>query len=189
MRAFAAERYLVVDAVVVPDDCDAGESRGRRNGEIPRQSRYWAVRLLDEESLLACAAYVDLNPIRAAMAETLQASDHTSAQRRIEAERARAGSMSDAEKRGLPTDDRRMAETLSGNASRLLTDFCPRWNLTSMVASLGRMSIVAAPVAATKASCPSRWRPTWNYWTGRPGKRYRANRARLRRMHSPFWSG
>jgi hypothetical protein len=60
---------------------------------------------------------VDLNPIRAALAETLQASNHTSAQRRIEAERARAGSVSDAEKRGLPTDDRRMAETLSGNAS------------------------------------------------------------------------
>ena len=51
------------------------------------QSRYRAVRLMDEESLLACAAYVDLNPIRAAMAETLEESDHTSAQRRIEAER------------------------------------------------------------------------------------------------------
>ncbi len=28
-----------------------------------------AVRLMDEESLWACDAYVDLNPIRAAMAE------------------------------------------------------------------------------------------------------------------------
>jgi post-segregation antitoxin (ccd killing protein) len=91
----------------------------REDGETGKfwQSRYRAVRLMDEESLLACAAYVDLNPIRAALAETLEASDHTSAQRRIEAERARAGSASDAEKRGLPTDDRRMAETLSGNAS------------------------------------------------------------------------
>jgi REP element-mobilizing transposase RayT len=48
------------------------------------QDRYKAVRLLDESSLLACAAYVDLNPIRAAMSETLEGSDHTSAQRRIE---------------------------------------------------------------------------------------------------------
>ena len=42
------------------------------------QDRYRAVRLIDEASLLACAAYVDLNPIRAAMAETLETSDHTS---------------------------------------------------------------------------------------------------------------
>ena len=50
------------------------------------QDRYRAIRLIDEESLLACAAYVELNPIRAAMAETLEQSDHTSIQRRIESE-------------------------------------------------------------------------------------------------------
>lgn len=49
------------------------------------QDRYRATRLVDEASLLACAAYVDLNPIRAAMAQTLEASDHTSVQRRIKA--------------------------------------------------------------------------------------------------------
>ncbi len=49
-----------------------------------------AVRLMDEESLLACAAYVDLNPIRAAMADRLDVSDHTSVQRRIEVQRAEA---------------------------------------------------------------------------------------------------
>jgi REP element-mobilizing transposase RayT len=49
------------------------------------QSRFRAVRILDEEALLACAAYVDLNPIRAAMAETLEESDFTSVQRRIQA--------------------------------------------------------------------------------------------------------
>lgn len=49
------------------------------------QGRFKAVRLLDEESLLACAAYVDLNPIRAALAETLESSDHTSVQRRVQA--------------------------------------------------------------------------------------------------------
>ncbi len=48
------------------------------------QSRFKAVRLLDEEALLACAAYVDLNPIRAALAETLETSDYTSVQRRID---------------------------------------------------------------------------------------------------------
>ena len=48
------------------------------------QSRYRAVRLLDDQAILACAAYVDLNPIRAAMAETLEESDFTSVQRRIQ---------------------------------------------------------------------------------------------------------
>jgi REP element-mobilizing transposase RayT len=46
------------------------------------QARYRAVRLLDETAILACAAYVDLNPIRAAMAETVETSDYTSAQKR-----------------------------------------------------------------------------------------------------------
>ncbi len=49
------------------------------------ESRFRAVRLLDESALLACSAYVDLNPIRAAMAETLEQSDYTSIQRRIQA--------------------------------------------------------------------------------------------------------
>jgi len=47
------------------------------------QARYRAVRLLDETAILACAAYVDLNPIRAALAETIEESDYTSAQKRI----------------------------------------------------------------------------------------------------------
>jgi hypothetical protein len=42
------------------------------------------VRLFDEAAVLACAAYVDLNPIRAAPAETLGTSDFSSIQRRIE---------------------------------------------------------------------------------------------------------
>ena len=56
----------------------------RDDGEVGKfwQARYRAVRLLDETAILACAAYVDLNPIRAAMAETLEDSDYTSAQKR-----------------------------------------------------------------------------------------------------------
>lgn len=49
------------------------------------QSRFKAVRILDEATLLACSAYVDLNPIRAAMAERLEDSLYTSAKHRIEA--------------------------------------------------------------------------------------------------------
>ncbi len=39
----------------------------------------------DEAHLLACMAYVDLNPIRAGLGETLEASDFTSIQTRIQA--------------------------------------------------------------------------------------------------------
>ena len=46
------------------------------------QSRYRAVRLLDEQALVACAAYVDLNPIRAALSETLEASDSSAIETR-----------------------------------------------------------------------------------------------------------
>ncbi len=50
------------------------------------QDRFRLIKLIDDESLLACMTYVDLNPVRAAMAETIEESDFTSIQRRIEAE-------------------------------------------------------------------------------------------------------
>ncbi len=64
-----------------------GMRANREDREVGRffQGRFKAVRLLDEESVLACAAYVDLNLIRAAMAETIEESSFTSAQKRVEA--------------------------------------------------------------------------------------------------------
>lgn len=47
------------------------------------ESRFKSQALLDEKALAACLAYVDLNPVRAKMAKTPEASDHTSIQRRI----------------------------------------------------------------------------------------------------------
>ena len=48
------------------------------------ESRYKSQALLDEQAVLSAMAYVDLNPIRAAMADTPENSDHTSIQLRIE---------------------------------------------------------------------------------------------------------
>jgi len=49
------------------------------------QARFKSQALLDEQAVLSCMAYIDLNPVRAAMANTPENSDHTSIQLRIKA--------------------------------------------------------------------------------------------------------
>lgn len=61
----------------------------KANAETKNSGKFWqdrfkAVRLLDEISILAAAAYVDLNPVRAALTEAIETSDFTSVKKRIE---------------------------------------------------------------------------------------------------------
>lgn len=53
------------------------------------ESRYKCQALLDEQAVLAAMAYVDLNPVRAAMAETPEDSAHTSVRERIKQVKAK----------------------------------------------------------------------------------------------------
>ncbi len=68
--------------------CLAENIARRANHEEQCSGRFWEGRfkaqlLLDEASLLACAAYVDLNPVRAALANSPEESEFTGARDRI----------------------------------------------------------------------------------------------------------
>jgi putative transposase len=64
------------------------------------QGRFSSTRLLDDDAILACAVYVDLNPIRAGIAESPEQSQMTSAYERIIARQAEAAASAQAENAG-----------------------------------------------------------------------------------------
>ncbi len=73
--------------------------------------RFRAIRLLDEESVLACTAYVDLNPIRAGIAPTLEQSAYTSVKRRVLSQQSGSTSVS-------PSDSQCLTDQLEGDRHR-----------------------------------------------------------------------
>jgi hypothetical protein len=78
----------------------------RANAEEEISSRFWqgrfkSQRILDECGLLACAMYIDLNPIRARLAETPETSCFTSVFERIMARREEGRIEGDSRQGGI----------------------------------------------------------------------------------------
>lgn len=92
------------------------------------QGRFKSQQLLDETSILACAMYVDLNPIRAAVATTPEASRFTSAYERIQARDRRARRRNRAKNRVVgdewlsPVELERRERSLTSKSQRRASD-------------------------------------------------------------------
>ena len=66
--------------------CESIAKRANQEDEVRGhfwEARYKAQPLLDEMAIAACMAYVDLNPVRACLADSPEASDFTSVQARV----------------------------------------------------------------------------------------------------------
>ncbi|MFK8113106.1 MAG: transposase, partial [Rubripirellula sp.] len=77
------------------------------------EGRFKCQRIVDEAGLLACSMYVDLNPVRAAMAETPEQSLHTSAYDRAHARQGESIPSAAFDLKPIPTEEagRRIRET------------------------------------------------------------------------------
>ncbi|MFH1136872.1 MAG: hypothetical protein V1816_12410 [Pseudomonadota bacterium] len=100
------------------------------NKEDGCKGRFWEGRfkcqtILDDSALLACLAYVDLNPVRAGMAETLETCEFTSMELRITAWRAELARKTGAGKKEKQAGDDRTDVSGRGETSNADAWLCP----------------------------------------------------------------
>jgi REP element-mobilizing transposase RayT len=69
------------------------------------EGRFKCQRIVDEAGLLACSMYVDLNPVRAAIAESPEQCEHTSASDRAKARRGAELSSAAFDLKPVPTEE------------------------------------------------------------------------------------
>jgi len=97
------------------------------NAEDHCTGRFWEGRfktqaLLDIRAVLACVAYVDLNPIRAAIAKTPEQSDYTSIQERILSPRESwLRPFAEQDENGIPFDLKEYLQMVKTSRCTLIT--------------------------------------------------------------------
>jgi len=148
------------------------------NREDDCTGRFWEGRfksqaLLDEGALLACMSYVDLNPVRAEMADSLQGSTHTSIHERLE-----AAALAKTKQRPQPTTPVGLVP-LGGERKRRpdierlaigLTDYVELLDWTGRAARADKPGVITGPppdLLAPAELAPETWLDTVRDWGSR----------------------
>jgi REP element-mobilizing transposase RayT len=136
------------------------------NAEDDCTGRFWEGRfksqaLLDEKALAACMTYVDLNPIRAKLANTPERSEYTSAKRRIHrAKRAHNPNHTQQQARSLRPFTGNPRQDMPPGLPFRLTDYLELLDWTGKQVSANKRGAITAelpPILKRLAIDPKHW--------------------------------